>query len=1302
MAPRIILPTDPDKREWALRAQLKGKTLLGEVSFDQKQCDITARFFAGVVARRGADPGRRLIVEAWPVMYALWLANEAFFNFVGAKYWPFVLDKLNITNHNAYSSRFGSSFLEVLDSFQLPRFKRLKTRWSYLGPILAHAGIPQSCIPEYFEKVVPKAIELGASSRAGFESLQGALPSLYLPRATEWFILFGDAVAEDFVRRSVDLFRAKSDGQDVAPHAERLPRRVVEAFETWWASEPAVRRATASGPKVRRPVLTFDPLEGLRLTLPSQTCDLGQSGVVWRLQLDRSIPVDFQAQRLPGQLQTEPRETTFSEPFGVLTIRLLESGNEKGLWTFGGVTQDHPVLFFEPEFGRVLHRANLDASLLGVVHPSGTHLVGFKDDERSRPRVVSSIGQLRFGWRSFDASLIDCSGSDQLAVRSTNGDQVWRGELRDIGAIPPRLSPLSGKATRSREGLLVFAGAAPVLTITPRPNEGKDQTLAAWSVRVRPIHDEAAPADIVQLRLDNPDLLIDSDEAGSLRLPLGQRDLLGTRPWGVFEVSALGPIGRDASFRFVVRPDVHVTHDWTGWKQKENLHAQIQVPLGARLVGATATADPQVFFKETSGHPLNLTLVAIGFGGYEWQLPLDLGVAIPSWSLYEPANHQPLLEWSSKPLRVSLAELDGRAVSLLLRAATPVGIPEAADLILRSASGVLAHQPIDLDDQGYCAIDLLPFLSTARQSQAARVDLEVALRLGSHRVALRAAQLEREWQPEGLVATVDKTSVILTWEERFSVEGRAVHVKNLLQPWKDPVAVSLAPTDRGRISIARDGFEAGCYRLAVGLQDDWTGRFQEQGSVDVEIGELRDWREHPLASAPSGDGMLYRLLLAHRAERAGISIETRSDDRIDAESGSAEKVLRACLAVGTGRQSDVVANRLGRLLLQVPLEETLGAIAAMEGTITPEVILRLRLFNRHTAMSGSAVDPLIMEALWRIWSPLGAWAELRCLEAGDREAEKRLEHIVGAESLQALSPVTNGGRVRLFGILPDEPLKCRVTDILPGSGQGPFSIRRLESPAVLMVETQSLGDANTPLALSHGSQGWALQAVGDATLPEPLASAAAAEQNNLLVAIYYPRRPGACRGAPESQIISVIKIGHADIVRAWLEHCSPLPSGPIGGDAFIAACFDWAVRAGSDRQILMRLTDMCAGVAMPRAREASAKLREGALDKSEASDRIVAELLARGDHRVELEPLLAMHQLTWMTAMALIWRGLGRPLPFMWSEADMVGTALALNECAPRLLEHDLVKICAIESLAAARWSGKLGDQSESGEHDAA
>ena len=157
---------------------ISGRTLLGEIMLTEEQSDNLASVIQRVVSRFGTNKAIRFLIDKCPFILAIWLVNEAFFHFISGAYWPSVLERIGIKNDPNYSMRLGRAFVDFLEKRKLPRFRRLKTRLSYVGPILAHAGVPRSCLPEFFEKVLPRAEECGAADdEGGFDQLLVIVPA---------------------------------------------------------------------------------------------------------------------------------------------------------------------------------------------------------------------------------------------------------------------------------------------------------------------------------------------------------------------------------------------------------------------------------------------------------------------------------------------------------------------------------------------------------------------------------------------------------------------------------------------------------------------------------------------------------------------------------------------------------------------------------------------------------------------------------------------------------------------------------------------------------------------------------------------------------------------------------------------------------------------------------------------------------------------------------------------------------------------------------------------------------------------
>ena len=182
--------------------------------------------------------------------------------------------------------------------------------------------------------------------------------------------------------------------------------------------------------------------------------------------------------------------------------------------------------------------------------------------------------------------------------------------------------------------------------------------------------------------------------------------------------------------------------------------------------------------------------------------------------------------------------------------------------------------------------------------------------------------------------------------------------------------------------------------------------------------------------------------------------------------------------------------------------------------------------------------------------------------------------------------------------------------------------------------------------------------------------------------VYYRGTLPSLRGAPEADIVRLVRGRRADTLRSVMEFCRPLPSSAIGAEAFEDAAFEWTLRCAADPVASERLSQLCLGV-LPVARAVCVNEYEVS-DRRTAKYRITQELKHRWSRFAADEPLLAVHLATWLAAMTLVWRGLSRSLPFIWPEAQLIETALVLQELAPKLLAHDLVKVCAIEAIVAA------------------
>ena len=562
------------RRELLLRRDFAGKTLLGEIVFGQDQCNEVAGLLTHLVDEQGATPALTEVSQRWPYVLAVWLVNEAFFTFASRKYWPEVLAKIGIVTTGPHSVKAGRAFLRFLEDHQLPRFRRLKTHWSYLGPILAHCGIPKSCLPEFFRDVLPRAAEYGVGEGEGFEDLLHDLGHLYLTKTTKRFLLFGEQVAQDFVRRAVELRSIwLTEGSVPDPTVVGLPKRVVDVFADWTKGEEPIGRPSTSR-RLARPLLCLDPASGLVLSLPAQALASEEVSLRWFIEPDPGDAEHVDVLSHPGQRTTADREFLLAEPFSALKVQLSHAGRSLGSWTFPGITRENAVLFFDNNSLAVISSQAVGAGPVGIVHPGEWRVFGLDASGKEVPaRVTEDLGVLPFGWQHLSARIYDLAEFEHVFARSQDGSIASKHvELGEVITVRPRLLCRGGRNTRESDGTTVMIGGTPEVEFWLPPHQTEQEFRRAWTIEVKPDRDMEGRLASFEASLTTKAITLSSRTGNRFVLDLTQEELLGRSHWGQFEVRVRGPIGQDARFPVRLLPDIRIEHDWTEWSDHPEGH----------------------------------------------------------------------------------------------------------------------------------------------------------------------------------------------------------------------------------------------------------------------------------------------------------------------------------------------------------------------------------------------------------------------------------------------------------------------------------------------------------------------------------------------------------------------------------------------------------------------------------------------------------------------------------------------------------------------------------------------------------
>jgi len=530
--------------------------------------------------------------------------------------------------------------------------------------------------------------------------------------------------------------------------------------------------------------------------------------------------------------------------------------------------------------------------------------------------------------------------------------------------------------------------------------------------------------------------------------------------------------------------------------------------------------------------------------------------------------------------------------------------------------------------------------------------------------------------------------------------------------------VAIPPDAHGSLTVdAADAFAgSGRYLASLGLSDPWTGSFERAAvpAVKIEVGESDDWRrgaldrESPVdpdaalrtsdadAEQPQDDDPESESAAVRDATASLVSLlidltseEATSPDvsLIDLPSSGefARRILAARTTLGRAGAASQAVRGLDRLLHRLPPSCALSALHTFEGQIDVRTFLDWDVFARGAALRtelGTSEDararmsPSAMESLWRLWPPLGLWADTILLEVAPMDAARRIVGHLGADTVRRVCALVPGGMLNFKSLTGEKLFRSRVVRVVSGEDLGPLEVEGLSPGVAVEVELEQGGQ----VIVSRRADGaWTFEAGDGASLPEAIAVADREVLETAYVVSLYRSELVPFGAPPEYQLLQLVRHQHRAILQQIQDH-SRLPVEPVGPAAFATANFAWCMRA--DESVVRRLADMCA--ALVPDLEPLMEIHAGMAHGPSAWWTLRA-LQRRWIPNSHQEPLYAVPLVCGAAAATMLWRGLGRSALFPISEELLDRTLPVLVECAPELFAHDLMMVCLAEATAAAR-----------------
>lgn len=887
-----------DAWESDLQSRLSTVELVGELNLSRDEFERLSRDIRDVVARHGDQR----LVGWYPCCLATFLVFCGIFGYEQGNYWNSVTRRLG---RDLSTTELGKGFVRALTELRLELFPQFDAQRAlpYVSRILAHGGVPDSCLGDFFDLL---AYSLGKPDwnslpvrdlLAEWQARRFAFMQIDVP--IQRFLTDGGATARDFVQRSIDMVGpALTSVVPVDSMQTGLPVRIGETFNDWLTRRGASSNGVTSI-DVRRmsaPRLSIDPWgsEGLLLYLPRQRVDENTRMASWSIGYGSRTRI-INATPSLGSLLSQEAEILIEEPAGRWDVTFVVDGVEQSSWQFMGVTPHRPFLAFDPVSLAIVRSPDvLPSGQLLLLYPIGSVLVtvihGIERQLEINERFPARWG----AWRNFE--VVQATIPDHGAVHISNP------RVGATAIIPIQTSEsVAGRPTSDidqRRLQTVWASDARLPVVTSAPTitipvtDESPEIVDRWTIVLAP-QEGSLPAERVVRTVG--ELTWFRGPGAAIVVDLGQPALLGSHAVGTYTVSVRGPLGKDSRFQFALVPglDVRGQNSHTTINRTHDVAAQIQLRAQSPILVRCLDREVSLLRVQDGidliilGHMARLSVSALDVGRWvpEHQTAVDLHVPVAGvrWSVTSGAGTGQL-QWSSSPLSLPQEIVLAGEAGVLVEGYS-AGSPA------ERTSGSLRLSLRDADDRDVQRLNLpvngprvwVPlhqFATTISSSNdaAMTVSLDIIDTSGAVLVLKRdILRVTRDLVVTDLTLSDSRMQdgqreVQVGWKQPYRVNDRALRLSSVSRPWEAPATVSIPDDVISSFAFTTNDLEVppGPYRAELIVVDPWVGSAPAgDGSrlFDVRIGSVDEIVARAEQPATTSTELLEQFMLAPRADR---------------------------------------------------------------------------------------------------------------------------------------------------------------------------------------------------------------------------------------------------------------------------------------------------------------------------------------------------------------------------------------------------------------------------------------------------
>lgn len=809
-----------------LRSRLKGHRLVAEIGIDKNIHNSVTSALTHVV-KRTSDPMR--VAKNYPALLAVYLVGHGVFEYSEGTFWA----GMAVPD---VDRSYGPAFEKATAALELETFEDLvagdERAHRYVGPILAHGGVPAHYLSDYFQLLTNGLAS--ASDATDLMTLWRTRRTAFthIAKPVRRFLLFGSDLAVDFIERTIDLVTENRRSRSI-PSAEDvgIPDYVRSAFVDFVTARGPVRLSTRH--RGLQPRVMIDPWDAMGPTIELPVVKDGSSDDYWRIHGDR------QADRVNTSRVSEGRVRL--NPSSSWTVQLSRSGMTETGRTFEGLGV-MPALFFDPDSGDMVRAAGgIRLPSVWVLTPADASVTGIATGtgEKIELDVVEHLPQPGGRWSGYTLKEYDLEGIRALSIReSPTATEEHRLAVRALAERPSLIgNPVRGVRTAAGEAVLP---AVPALRL---PGLG-DPEGPIWKVRLL--------VDGKQVEVDMTARADDSAIPPGTNPDAADRDVLDL-PVGVgchhVSLTARGPLGADLRETFVVIPGLDVVIPDRLLFPGDNGTVTISAP-DLMIDGKPAGVDQHYPI------PDDASSVAFSIESVDTDVIdrlFDLTAQCPRVMWAVTGDSDSSFDFTTRPETLTTDEVRSGTRQLVAR----TGRNSEHLRLTLDAPGESLQETAKVAPGGADGRWLFPldqFGDTIRSTTA--TELELVLWIGNRPVTV--ARIRPVLDVTGLEATVAMDggahTVHCSCDPLRPMKHRVARLWSITRPWDDPVTTPLDEDTISSFAIRLDATTPiGEYLLEVAIEDGWN-RIERPdrnapGTTIVSVGTGRDIRVRTLQPA---------------------------------------------------------------------------------------------------------------------------------------------------------------------------------------------------------------------------------------------------------------------------------------------------------------------------------------------------------------------------------------------------------------------------------------------------------------------